>query len=297
MRATVISASRRYVDLKLADGDIIPAMAESKAIDIVAGDEVECDNSSGQYIVKKVLDRKNCLLRCYRKAEKKLAANVDLVLIVTAMHPLFNTAFIDRLIAASTAEKIEFAIILNKYDLELNETADLLKIYKDLNIPIIYLSALKGSGFDDLKTLLSRPEIKKAALAGISGVGKTTILNRLIPETESRTANVSERTGQGKQTTSQSYAYTYKRGVTDDLLLIDLPGLSNFGLTHLDRQSVKLYFSEFLKFQSKCQYKDCFHLKEPQCAVKDALKNKEISVSRYQSYMEIINEIDEAKEY
>lgn len=294
---TVICASRRYIDVKIPPDTFVAAIAESKALDIVAGDHIEYDRMNGQYVVKKVLPRKNCLMRCYRKAEKKLAANLDLALVVCAMYPLFNTAFIDRIIVAATAENIDFALIVNKEDLDNSETQEFLKIYRDLGIKMMLVSALTGNGMQQIYDLTQQAELKIITLAGVSGVGKSTILNKLVPMAGSKTKDVSVRTGQGRQTTSQSYAHTLKRENKEDLLIIDLPGLSNFGLTHIHRESVKLYFKEFLNFQEKCQYNDCFHLREPNCAVKDAVASKEISQSRYQSYIEIIEEIDEAKEY
>ncbi len=297
MQATVICASRRYIDIKISADVCVSAIAESKANDIVAGDEVEYEKSNSQYIVKKVLPRKNCLIRCYRKTEKKLAANLDLILIVGAIAPLFNTSFIDRLIAAAQSENIECLLLVNKSDLKSAETEQLLQIYKKIGIKILEISALNGTGFDSLLSVISNPEIKKITLAGISGVGKSTILNRLVPLAKSRTNDVSLRTGQGKQTTSQSYAHTYKRENAEDLLIIDLPGLSNFGVTNLDKQSVKLFFSEFIEFQDKCQYRDCSHIKELNCSVKDAVEKEIISASRYDSYLEIIKEIDDAREY
>lgn len=297
MQATVICASRRYINLKIGPGKVISAMAESKAMDIVAGDEVEYDTLNHQPVVKKVLPRKNCLMRCYRKAQKKLAANLDLLLMVAAPYPLFNTSFIDRMIVASLAENINLVLVVNKSDIPSEQTEKLVELYKQFGLPILRTSAKKENGLVPIFELLSNPELSKVALAGISGVGKSTILNKLIPEAASRTNDVSVRTGQGKQTTSQALAYSYLRENKNELLIIDLPGLSNFGVTHIDRHSLKLYFTEFLSYRDKCQYRDCSHLKEPSCAVKEAVEKNEISRSRYQSYVEIVEEIEDAREY
>ena len=297
MLATVISASRRFIEILTSEKAIVSAIAESKAMDITAGDSVEYINENNQYIVIRVLERRNCLSRCYRNNEKKLAANLDLILIVCAMNPLFNTSFIDRILVASASEKIDATLIINKNDLDKKETKEYIEIYEKLNIPIIYTNTIQKDGIKDLLSALNSEEIKITALAGISGVGKTSILNLMVPNGLAKTRTVSSKTGQGRQTTSQSYAYTIERTGLKDLLLIDLPGLSNFGLTNLDKYSIKLYFQEFLRYQENCQYKDCLHLKEPNCAVKKAIEMKLISEIRYNNYIDILNEIDDSREY
>lgn len=294
--AVVLSASRRYADLKV-NGEIISVLVESKAIDIVAGDEVEFSGESGDLVVKKVLPRKNCLLRRYRKIEKKLAANLDLVLIVAAVRPLFNVSFVDRMIAASNEQEIPHVLIVNKTDLGMESTNELVDIYRRVGIKVLEVSAAVDEELNELKEVLEKPGVKKAALAGISGVGKSTILNRLIPAAGRRTEAVSARTGQGRQTTSQSYGYPYPLKDGGEILLIDLPGLSSFGVTHLIKENVRFYFKEFAKHLPQCQYTDCLHIKEPQCAVKAAVDKKEIAFSRYRSYIEIIEEIENAREY
>ena len=295
--ATVISGTRRYVELRDRAGKICSAIVESKAMDIVTGDEVEYISVDANNVVKRVLTRKNCLSRCYRKTEKKIAANLDLVIIVTAVDPLFNTTFVDRLIVASSEQEIEFMMVLNKVDLGIENTKELINLYSGLKIPFILTSVLNDQGLDELVSYLQRPGIEKIALAGISGVGKSSILNKLIPGAERETNIVSKRTGQGKQTTSQAYAYPFQKTDRQEILLIDLPGLSSFGLTHLSKESIRFYFKDFLEFQGDCQYADCLHIMEPSCAVKNALAVGKIAASRYKSYTEILKEIEDAREY
>jgi len=217
--------------------------------------------------------------------------------VVTAVIPLFNTVFVDRVLAVAHLEEIQATLILNKTDLGTEDTAPLIDIYERLEIPIFYTSAKHDHGLDEIRSQLETPALSIVALAGVSGVGKSTILNKLVPEAERKTAEVSRKTGKGRQTTSQSVGYLYNRNETPDLLIIDLPGVQNFGVTNLSPRQAAEGFPEFAEKMAQCEYHDCTHTAEPNCAVKDAVDARELSASRYYSYLHMLDEIDEAKEY
>jgi ribosome biogenesis GTPase len=134
-----------------------------------------------------------------------------------------------------------------------------------------------------------------AALCGVSGVGKSTILNRLVPDAQARTGAVSDRTGQGKQTTTQPRAFLY--GTGGDKAIIDFPGVQFFGLSHETPQAITKAFPEFLAAAHGCRYADCRHLQEPECAVRTAIEAGTIASWRYDSYRQILQEIEDAREY
>lgn len=295
--ARVIRLSRRYVDIMLKDGSLVRAISESQALGVTVGDQIIYENKQGGYVIKDILERKNCIERSYQKNTKILAANVDLVIIVSAITPLFNRSFIDRVLVETRSQKIDTLLLINKIDLGLDEAQNLIAPYLSIKIACAYASAHSGEGLDNLRAILSDPKLSVVTLVGISGVGKSSILNCFIPEASRPTQNVSLRTGQGRQTTSQSIGYSLARNGLAPLLLIDLPGLSNFGLAHHSKESIRQFFPEFKSRLSKCQYSSCLHIDEPNCEVKQAILENQIEISRYQSYIDIINEIESAKEY
>lgn len=295
--ALVITATRRSVHLRTSNGETLKGRVSTHARDITVGDTVTYTIDRGEAFITKVLPARNYLTRAYRERKKKLAANLDRVFIVTATAPLFNEIFVDRIIAVATREEIPCTLIVNKTDLDLESTLPLVQTYERLGIPVLYTSARLGEGMSAVEAALADPRLQIVALAGVSGVGKSSILNHLVPAAESRTAEVSHRTGQGKQTTSQSRGYSYNRSTAPPLLIIDLPGIQKFGVTHLTKREAAESFFEFRERSLECRFSDCSHTAEDECGVKDAVDAGTIALSRYVSYLDMIDEIESAREY
>lgn len=297
-KAVVVGSSRRFVHLlDERSGSFIRAQSSSKAVDVTVGDLVTYDHRRGEAVVLEILPAKNYLSRSYRQEMRKIAANVDQLLIVAAVGPLFNAFFIDRIMSVAACQAIPFTLVINKADLGIEDTKDQAQIYEKLGIPVMYISATERLNLEALEQLLADPQLRIVALSGNSGVGKSTILNQLIPGIELKTAEVSERTGQGRQTTTQAYGYSYERGGAPRLVVIDLPGVQNFGVTHLSRQDVAESFPEFVERAYDCEFGNCSHIAETNCAIKKALDEGHIAPQRYDSYVRMVAEIDEARPY
>lgn len=296
-QALVVSATRRYAELLLPNDSVVRGKLLPKVKEVAVGDIALYHVDDNHHLVEDVQPRRNLLRRNYNKVEKNLVANVDKLFIVTAVVPLFNTIFIDRMLAAAHAEGISASIILNKIDLDLTETNDLVSTYRELGLEIITLSAKFNLTMENIIDVLNEESLKIAVLAGLSGVGKSTILNQLVPDADRDTNEVSARTGQGRQTTSQAFGYLYAREKHDDLLLVDLPGLQRFGVSHLSEKDVRESFHEFSAYASGCEYADCKHLAEEKCSVKKALELGDIADTRYNSYCDMLRELENAREY
>ncbi len=287
--AVVASTTRRFVDL--IDGDErVRAISASSALHVVVGDDVTYIKKQGDASVVAVKPRRNVLTRVYGREERMIAANIDLVCAVVAMQPLFNAVFVDRCILATQVQRIPFLLIVNKIDKGLEETEPALKLYRHLGVEMLLISAKKQLGFDELQQRLKTPGLNRVVFCGLSGVGKSTLLQALLPTERIKTGAVSERIGQGRQTTSQAVAYRRKLDFKEQFL-IDTPGFQNFGVGHLPRDAVLAAYPDLLEYAAQCEFGNCSHEFEEECAVKKALANNKIAYSRYLSYTGIMQEI------
>ena len=297
LKGVVVSCSRRNATILLPPHRVVPARIGSKIDELIVGDRVTVREEADRFIVGAREERGNCLSRTLGQRTKTIAANLDRLFLVTAVEPLFNTAFVDRVLVVCALQHIPVHIVVNKCDLGTEETDYLIATYAELGFDLSLTSAKDEGGLRQLLPALANPELHTVALAGVSGVGKSSILNVLIPNAQQRTGSVSRKTGKGTQTTSMAQGYLYGRQESDDLLIVDLPGIQNFGVSNLEPRMVADSFPEFLALRDQCEYADCKHTAEPNCAVSDALDEGVLAASRYLSYIGILEEIEKNKPY
>lgn len=258
---------------------------------IAVGDYVEVDPQA--LLILQVYDRKNHILR---KSVKKsgyvhvLAANIDLaVLMVTAVQPATSTGFIDRFLVTAEAYEIPQALLFNKQDIldekSLQYQEELIGIYTQLQIPCLKISAEHGP-IEEVIHLLNN---KTSLIAGHSGVGKSTLLNRLSPDIRQPVGEISEFSGKGMHTTT--FAEMFR--IDERTFVIDTPGVKEWGLANLMPEELSDHFPELRALRAECKYAyRCLHLQEPQCAVRAAVEKGIIAPSRYRSYLSILEDDD-----
>lgn len=290
----IISASRRSVTLLADDGELLSLTLRTKALSAVVGDRVIY--SPDKESIEELLPRRNLLRRSLEGKEKILVSNVDHLFIVSSVGSLFQRDFVDRVLVESLLEGVETTLIINKVDLGLGETSQLADSYSSLGYRVLLTSAKSKDGLVELTEFLLDSKLKIVVLLGVSGVGKSTILNSLVPAAEQRIQETSEKSGQGKQTTTLAIAHRFPRKC-GELLIVDLPGVQKFGLSHIEIQDIGKGFVEFKDAAEKCQYRDCLHKGEPSCEVRKRVESGLISKGRYESYMEIISEREREKKW
>ena len=264
---------------------------------VAVGDIVTIYRASDDaYYIKEILPRKNYIIRRASNLSKEshiLAANIDRsILVASIFNPETPTTFIDRFLSVSEAYSIPAVIIFNKSDLwtpEIREYAEELKdIYEKVGYEVVFTSATTGDGIDFLKNLVAD---KISLLAGNSGVGKSSLINALVPGLNLRTGDVSDIHHTGTHTTTFSEMIPLPGGGE----LIDIPGVKGFGMIEYEPAEVGHYFPEIFKKSSECRYGDCRHLGEPGCAVEEAVEKGEISSGRFASYLSIMEEVMQSK--
>lgn len=260
---------------------------------VAVGDIVKIVHSADDaFYIKEILPRKNYIIRRASNLSKEshiLAANIDqAILVASIFNPETPTTFIDRFLATAEAYSIPSIIVFNKSDLwtpEIFLYADELKeLYEDIGYKVIFTSATNGNGMDELKEITRQ---KISLLAGNSGVGKSSLINALIPGLNLRTGDVSCSHHTGTHTTTFSEMIPLPEGGE----LIDIPGVKGFGMIEFSPAEVGHYFPEIFRISNECKYGDCRHTGEPGCAVEEAVSNGEISPSRFSSYLSILEEV------
>ena len=261
---------------------------------ITVGDIVDFDPAQG-YITE-LHDRRNYIVRKPTNLSKQLhiiAANIDLsLLVITIKNPETSTTFIDRFLTTAEAYHVPVTLIFNKTDLLTEEESEYLEaleyLYRNIGYNTIRTSAISGDGIEEIRKLLPG---KFTLLSGNSGVGKSTILNKIIPEANARTANISESHHKGMHTTTFSEMYE----IDSNSYLIDTPGIKGFGMFDMEKDEISHFFPEIFKIGQECKFNNCTHTHEPGCAVLKALDEHLISQSRYRSYLSIREDATESK--
>jgi ribosome biogenesis GTPase len=294
MTGTVLEVSRRFVTILGSDHRTVTGTGSSKTLEVVAGDVVSFQLRDGEVFVTAVEPSIRNLFRSTHGKLKKMGANIDALFVITASGATFNPVVIDRMLVAAQVQSIPATLVVNKIDLGTQHLDEMVEVYKRIGVPVIFSSAKRGDGIDEITAIVRQSGVRVLALCGVSGVGKSSILNKLIPGTRTRTGEVSEKTGQGKQTTTQPRGFLYGPPSSTQKIIIDLPGVQFFGLSHISLEEVGVAFQEIRQAALGCRFGDCKHLKEPECAVKEAVDRGAIASWRYESYLQIVEEIRDA---
>ena len=254
---------------------IIPRVGDNVIIEAI--DEEEA-------VINEILPRKNEFIR-------PPIANVDcFIIVIAAKQPDPNMSILDKFLVMAELYHTDVVICVNKIDLVEREELELFKeIYQPI-YPLVFVSGKTGQGIKDLEDLIID---KKSALAGPSGVGKSTILNKIIGEKIAETGEVSHKTKRGKNTTRHVELYSLKNGG----MIFDTPGFTSFDVLEAEEDELSYLYPEMQPYLSKCRYDDCRHLAEPDCEVQKAVKEGKIHESRYDSYVKQIKEIQEKRKY
>jgi len=301
VRGTVIKTTGILYDVKSENGDLLECRLKGKlrtkgiksTNPIVVGDKVKLERTDNNYMIVELCDRKNYIVRKSVNLSKQthiIASNIEqAILMVTLINPITTTTFIDRFLVSANAFGIDAILLFNKidlYDAQLEENnKELVSVYEKTGYKTISLSVLE----DDLVQIKDVMKGKINLISGHSGVGKSTLINKLQPNLHIDTKEISGTYSQGQHTTTFSKLYELDFGAS----IIDTPGIRGFGLVEIEKNEIANFFPEFFALRSKCKYHNCIHLNEPKCRVKDAVGKNEIAESRYFSYLGMLEEGDE----
>lgn len=306
MKATVYKSTGSWYTIKNEEGKFLNARMKGvlKIDDITStnpvavGDHVIAEIESeleGTAIISEILERNNYINRQSPRIKYQhhiVAANLDQsVLVATLKEPKTSQGFIDRFLVVSEMYHVVPIIVFNKSDLykakELEKFAQWKEMYEAVGYKVLLLSAEKKSGVDELLSLLKS---KITLFSGHSGVGKTSLLNVLLPGMNRKVQDVSGWSGKGQHTTTFAEMFDLPEGSS----IIDTPGMREFGLVDIEKQEVSHYFPEMRERLNDCQFNNCLHINEPGCAIKEAVVNGAIHEDRYVSYVNILGSIEPA---
>ena len=300
MNGIVIKSTGKKYTVRTASNDIIQCSLKGNfrikeiksANPIVVGDKVRLERLHDDFMIVELYKRKNTIIRKSVNLSKRthiIASNIDQAfLMITLENPVTKTGFIDRFLVSANAYGVDVILLFNKMDL-LNkeqklEQENLQKVYEHIGYNCFALSVIK----DDLSMIKNIMKDKINMISGYSGSGKSTLINKIQPNLNIKTRDISIIHKQGQHTTTFSELYELDFGAS----IIDTPGIKGFGLVDLDLKKLCDYFPEFFILRSDCKYHNCIHKDEPNCAVKLALDNGKISSNRYKNYLDMLLEED-----
>lgn len=302
MQGLVIKNTGSWYTVKTVEGSVVECKIKGnfrlKGIrstnPVAVGDHVEIElNSQNTAFITAIGDRKNYIIRKSQNLSKQshiIAANVDQAfLVVTVERPQTSTTFIDRFLATAEAYSVPVVLVFNKTDLLddslMRYQRMMTDLYETVGYKCVAVSAETGEGMDELMEML-RDRI--TLLSGHSGVGKSTIINRLLPGVNLRTAEISDVHNTGMHTTTFSEMLPLPGGG----YIIDTPGIKGFGTFDMEPEELTSYFKEIFRFSKDCRFSNCTHTHEPGCAVLKAVEDHYIAASRYQSYLSMLEDKD-----
>ncbi|WP_297329109.1 ribosome small subunit-dependent GTPase A [uncultured Bacteroides sp.] len=284
-----------YVECKIKGSFRLKGIRSTNPVAV--GDHVQIImNQEGTAFINEIEDRKNYMVRRASNLSKQshiLAANLDqCVLVVTVNFPETSTTFIDRFLASAEAYRIPVKLIFNKVDAyseeELHYLDQLIHLYTTIGYPCLKVSALQGEGIEAVNEILKG---NITLFSGHSGVGKSTLINAILPDLDIKTGEISTYHNKGMHTTTFSEMFP----VPGDGYIIDTPGIKGFGTFDMEEEEIGHYFPEIFKTSADCRYNNCTHRQEPGCAVRKAVEEHYISESRYTSYLNMLEDKEEGK--
>jgi ribosome biogenesis GTPase len=283
----IVAAHGRHY-LAQADGQLWQCVTRGKKSDVATGDRVRfVATSIDQGVIEAIVPRTTLLYRSDQFKSKLLASNVTQLFIVVATEPSFSEDLVSRALVASEAAGIRAHLVLNKVDVEemLDAARDRVALYGELGYPVHEVSAT-GDGNGTLATLQPLMTGQSTILIGQSGMGKSSLVNLLVPDADIAVREISQRLDTGKHTTTFTRLYT----VDDHTSVIDSPGFQEFGLYHLSEGMLERAFPEFAPHLGKCRFYNCHHVAEPGCALLQAVADEQVDAARHQLYLQLRHE-------
>jgi len=298
LQGRVVAAFGRHFTVECDDGSIRQCYPRGKKGTAAVGDRVQvAPEGSAEGAIQSVLPRRNLLYRSDEMRTKQFAANVDQLLIVVATEPDFAEELVGRALAGAFNAGIDPVVILNKADRSagLDTARRKLAAVAALEVPVLELSARDGAA--TRQALAPRLAGRTSLLLGQSGMGKSTLLNALVPDAAAATQEHSQALGAGKHTTTSTRLYHVPADVAAGADLIDSPGFQAFGLQHLDGDQIVQGFPEFAPYLGHCRFYNCTHTHEPGCAVLQALEAGAIAPQRHALYRRLLDELQQGQRY
>jgi ribosome biogenesis GTPase len=281
LKGRIVAAFGRQYLVRLVDGSLLPCLTRGKKSDVVCGDNVEVKRSGdNQGVIERTEPRTSLLHRSDAYRSKLIAANVSQIIIVVAAEPSFSDEVVTRCLIAAFDQNLSVLIVLNKCDLPVPAAAARrqLEAYRAIGYNVLELSAVQ-----DVSALRPLLQGHTSVLVGQSGMGKSTLINALLPDAQAATREISTVLDSGKHTTT--HAKLYKLDETSSL--IDCPGVQAFGLHHLTLGEIEQGFIEFAQYLGQCRFRDCHHLHEPGCALLEAVAAGKINARRMELFQQI----------